>query len=74
MQMRKSVSGCDDFDAAPSGIDLSSRFAVSRFGVRGSRARAVGSQAIDSSLFFSTHESNAQQELLVCADAVGARR
>ena len=81
MQMRKSVSGCDDFDAAPSGIDLSSQFAVrgsrfgvSRFGVRGSRARAVGSQAIDSSLFFSTHESNAQQELLVCADAVGARR
>ena len=52
MQMRKSVSGCDDFDAAPSGIDLSSRFAVSRFGVRGSRARAVGSQAL-TLLYFS---------------------
>lgn len=83
MQMRKSVSGCDDFDAAPSGIDLSSQFAVrgSRFAVRGFAVRGSGfagpsggKSGIDSSLFFSTHESNAQQELLVCADAVGARR
>ena len=36
MQMRKSVSGCDDFDAAPSGIDLSSQFAVRGSGFRGS--------------------------------------
>jgi hypothetical protein len=76
VQMRKSVSGCDDFDAAPSGIDLSSQFAVRGFAVRGSgfAGPSGGKSGIDSSLFFSTHESNAQQELLVCADAVGARR